>query len=72
MEYFKVDARFHFFNGKTSYTVEYTTSLNKWYIFNDRSQSGSVYQKEQKRHLKNISWDTAEDVLIEYLNIKNQ
>lgn len=46
MYYECVDARFLFFNGKDSYTVEYAFGLCTWYVFKEDVRSGALWQKK--------------------------
>lgn len=67
------NARFRFFNGKDIYTVEYTYSLSKWFIFKNEEHSDCVYQKENKAStFKKIDCWSAENVLNEYLESENK
>lgn len=71
MEYVSVSARFLFFNGVNSLTVEYSYGLSKWFIFNENETSGAVYMKEDKKiKLSSVNCLYAEDILCEYLDTK--
>lgn len=71
-EYFKVSARFYFWDGVTGYTVHYQFSLRTWYVFINHSESGAVYQQYDAISSRRISFDRAETIFIEYLNTVNQ
>lgn len=71
-EYFKVDARFYFWDGKQGYTVHYQSGISKWFIFNEREEGNCVYQKDQRLKYSEISFAMAQDVLWDYLESKNQ
>jgi hypothetical protein len=61
-------ARFHFFNGKLKYTVDYCFGLRKWYVFKDDMQTHALFNKEDKKiKLKDINLFAAQQVLNDYL-----
>lgn len=73
MNYVTVSARFLFFNGKESYTIEYCYGLSKWFVFKETEATGAVYQKEDKKvKLKDVNCWSAEEILKEYIDSINQ
>jgi hypothetical protein len=46
MTYQCTEARFRFFNGNKSYTVEYCFGLSTWYVFEENKNTDALYKKE--------------------------
>ena len=69
MNYVCTDARFFFWDGKNMYTVEYAYALKKWFVFDNRSQSDALYQKEELLDFPfyDANSFTAGDILCQYL-----
>lgn len=69
-----VGARFYFsINETTSYTVEYSPSLRRWFIFRGREHSGAIYDKHAPINwTKDANFEAAESVLVEYFESINQ
>lgn len=71
MNYIINGARFSFFNGKQKFTVEYCYGISKWFVFKGDEQSDAIFVKEDKKiKLKDINSNSAESILLEYLNNK--
>lgn len=69
MYYECVDARFLFFNGKDSYTVEYAYGLCTWYVFKDEMRTDALWSKKIKPpNHKSPNRISAEDILQDYFD----
>lgn len=69
MEFVCVKARFHFFDGKNNYTVQYNYGLAMWFVFKDEMESDCLWKKEIKpSKSKTPNRDEAEVILYEYLD----
>ena len=68
MKFECVSARFHFFNGQKTYTVEYAYALKRWYVFEDKKETDAVYSKQiNPASHKSPNRTEAEIILDEYL-----
>lgn len=68
-QYYCVSARFHFFNGKQSYTVEFMYGLSTWYIFKEDSRENALWKKKINPPInKSPNRDSAESILLQYLD----
>lgn len=73
MEYQCVSARFMFFNGRITYTVEYTYGLATWFVFADDQRSDALYKyKIKPKHSKTPNRSEAEFILEFYLTGKEK
>ena len=46
MEYVCVKSRFHFFDGRRNYTVQYNYAISMWYVFKDETDSDALWSKK--------------------------
>lgn len=68
MEYQCVSARFMFFNGRITYTVEYTYGLATWFVFADDEHSDNLYSyKVDPKKQKSPDRAEARNILELYL-----
>lgn len=68
MNYSCVSARFEFFNGKKTYTVEYAYGLSTWYVFEDHKDTDALWCKKiNPLKCKSPNRSEAEAILEQYL-----
>lgn len=68
MQHVCVDSRFMFWDGKTQYTVEYSTSQHEWSVFkNDETRNRLWSKKCKAAATKTPNRHHAAEVLEEYL-----
>lgn len=68
MQHVCVDSRFKFWDGKTQYTVEYTTGLHMWFVFRDEMTEDCLWSKKCRvAATKTPNRLHAAEVLEEYL-----
>lgn len=71
MDYSCVSARFEFFNGKKTYTVEYTYGIATWFVFEDTKDRDALYSKKiNPAKSKSPRRSEAESILEEYFETR--
>jgi hypothetical protein len=69
MDFVCVNARFKFWDGKLTYTVEYAYGINSWFVFEGQKESDCMFSKKiNPAKSKSPNRSEAEDILIEYLD----
>lgn len=69
MEYTCITARFTFFNGDKTFTVEFHYGVMTWYVFNDYQDTNALFFKRvNPSKTKTPTRDRAMDILFEYLD----
>lgn len=68
MSYQCVSARFHFFNGKERFTVEYSYGTSTWFVFENEKATNALWNKKiNPTKEKSPNRINAESILDEYL-----